>query len=140
MVFLYGMLRSLISALRQMAAWKHARSQRIYERLQKAFSEAERDCKAHEVRVGRPVDYKSQLRLLKSYEASEAARGKWMRAAQKLGAWKAREAKVRAFSGKKLPYSFGLVDMALLLNVLDYLGTPFRVDFAMLAELVRSRL
>ena len=139
MVLLYGMLRIVAAAFRQLASWKHARSKRLYERDELAFQEVEGDCKSHEVRVGRPVDYRSQLHLLKAFEVKEAARQRWMAALKTLDAWKRREAWLKEVSGKKLPYSFGLVDMALLMTVVDRLGLPLRLDVVSLAQSLWAR-
>jgi hypothetical protein len=139
MVLLYGMLRIVAAALRQLASWKHARIKRLYERSELAFAEVETDCKGHEVRMGRPVDYRSQLRLLKAFEAKEAARMRWLAALKTFDAWKRRETWLKDVSGKKLPYSFGLVDMALLMTVVDRRGLPLRLDVVSLAQSLWAR-
>jgi hypothetical protein len=96
--------------MRLTASVRQARAKDRYERAQNAFQKIETECKAHEVRVGRVVDFGDQLRLLKAYETSEQARGRWFRAARRLEARKAREAWLKQLNGRKLPYTFGLVD------------------------------
>jgi hypothetical protein len=140
MVLLYGVLRIMAAALCRWASWKHARMKKLYERAELAFQEVEGDCKSHEVRMGRPVDYHAQLRLLKSFESREAARQRWLAALRKHEAATRRDAWLKDLRGKKLPYTFGLVDMALVLNVLDRLGSPLQVDLMSLAESLWTRL
>ena len=119
MAFLYGLLRAAAAAMRLVASHSHARAKKRYELKELKFSQVESDCKAHEVRVGSPAGYNAQLRLLKAYENKERARGKWLRAANRLERRKRREQWLKELSGKKLPYTFGLVDMALILHGLD---------------------
>jgi hypothetical protein len=122
MAILYGLLCALASGLRLVASAGHTRARKRYERLQTSFEDHENEAKAHEVAVGRPVDYGAQLRLLKAYDAKEAARLTWVRAAQRLEGRKAREQWLKDLSGKKLPYTFGLLDMALVVQALERLG------------------
>jgi hypothetical protein len=140
MAFLYGLLRGWVGFLRRLAVWKHSRAKRSYERLENAFEELERDCKTHEVRMGRPVDYGAQLRLLKAFEAKEQARLAWVRSANKMNSRQAWDQRVRRFSGKKLPYTFGLLDMAALMQALDYLPLPYRMNLATLEALWQAWL
>lgn len=128
MAILYGLLRALAWVMRLVASAGHARAKSRYERLERVFQEKENECKAHEVDVGRPADYASQLRLLKAYEAKEAARTRWVRAARKLEARQQRAEWLANLSGRKLPYAIGLVDMALVVFALEYFGNGLRVD------------
>ena len=138
MAFLYGLLRAAAAAMRLVAAFRHTRAKNKYERLEQAFRTHEDDCKAHEVQFGRPVDYAAQLQLLKAFEAKEQARKKWVRAARRLDVRLRRESWLKELSGKKLPYTFGLVDMALVIHTLDKAGLPFGYDVARLFELLRG--
>lgn len=138
MVLVYGLVRALVAALRLIADIRHGRAQRGYERLESSFLELERESKCHEVRLGEPADYGTQLRLLKAYEAKERARARWIAAARRLQRRHAAEKWLAEFRGKKLPYSFGLVDMALLLHVIDHVAIPSRHHLDALVELVRS--
>jgi hypothetical protein len=140
MAFLYGLLRGWVGLLRRLAAWRHSRAKRLYERLEHAFAEVERDCKTHEVRMGRPVDYAAQLRLLKAFETKEHARLAWVKAANRMNSRQAWDQRVRRFSGKKLPYTFGLLDMAALMQAVDYVPLPFQVNLATLHSLWQAWL
>lgn len=138
MLPLYGLARGLASTLRFWASYRHDRAKRRYEQLKQRFDRAERDCKAGEVSVGRPMDYAAQLQLLKLFEAVEAARLLWVRRANTLNARTRIGERIAAFQGRKLPYSLGLIDMALVMRVLDYFGP--RVEVTQLADWALSLL
>jgi len=140
MAFLYGLIRTLAALLRRSATLTHQRAKRGYEQLQTSFDELEHECKAHEVRFGRPVDYGAQLRLLKAYDVKEKARLKWVKAAHRMNARQTWENRIRAFSGKKLPYTFGLIDMAAVIQALDYLRLPLPIDAGAWLASVRAWL
>lgn len=131
MAILYGLLRALASAMRLVASAGHARAKARYETLDTAFRAKEDECKAHEVAVGRPADYASQLRLLKAFEAKEKARQRWVRSAHKLEARERRVEWLKAMYGRKLPYTFGLLDMALVLHAIDRYGLGLSLDSLM---------
>lgn len=137
MAFLYGLLRAAAAAMRLVASRLHARAKKRYENMERKFSLIEDDCKAYEVRVGSPARYNAQLRLLKAYETKERARTKWMRAANRLERRQRREQWLKELSGKKLPYSFGLVDMALVMHALDRLSGFTVFELATLFESVK---
>jgi hypothetical protein len=122
MMLLYGFLRGISAILRRAAEWKHGRTQNAYECAETAFGELESSCKAEEVALGRPLDYALQLRLLKAYERREVAKERWVRAAERMNRRKDADGKVRSLSEMRLPYTFGLIDMAFILRLLDNLG------------------
>ena len=122
MAFLYGLLRALATTLRKVAALRHTRAKDRYEDAEQTFRIIEADCKAYEVQVGRTNAFGSQLKLLKAYEAKETLRARWIRAAQKLEARNRQADWLKSLSGRKLPYTFGLVDMATVLYILDRFG------------------
>ena len=119
MALIYGLMRSLAVAFFKCAAWRHNRAKLQFEKLDADFRDLETESKAEEVRVGRPVDFASQLKMLKKYETREAARQTWIRSSKKMQKRKKLESKVRDFSGRKLPYTFGMIDMALAFRLLE---------------------
>lgn len=119
MALIYGLMRSLAVTLFKYAAWQHNRLKRQFEKLDAEFRSLETDCKAEEVRLGRPVEFASQLKLLKQFEKREVARQNWIRASKKMQKRRKLASKVRSFSGRKLPYTFGLIDMALLMRLIE---------------------
>lgn len=135
MMLLYGILRGISAFIRRLAEWKHARMQKAYETAEVSFRELECSCKADEVALGRPLDYAQQLRLLKAYERREIARDKWVCAAERMASRKTVEGKVRSFSSMRLPYTFGLLDMAFIMRMLDHLGLLPRIEQPLLETL-----
>lgn len=119
MALIYGLMRSLAVALYKYAAWRHNRAKTQFEKLDSDFRTLETDCKAEEVSVGRPVDFASQIQLLKQYEKREAARQNWMHSVKRLQKRTKLQRKIKSFSGRKIPYTFGLIDMALVMRLVE---------------------
>lgn len=128
MMLLYGLLRGFSAIVRRLAEWKHGRMQNAYELAESSFRSLENDCKADEVALGRPVDYAAQLKLLKAYENREAAKARWVSAANRLTSHKSVDGTVRKFSAMRMPYTFGLIDMAFIMRALDHLGVLPRIE------------
>lgn len=133
MALLYGLLRSFAATFRMLATKSHRRAKAKYEELDDSFKKLESECKSEEVAVGRPMDYVSQIRLLKAYEAREAARKLWVKTVNRLNKRTGFEKNVVAFSGRKLPYTFGLIDMAVVFKSIDVL-TSGSFDLPRLVE------
>ena len=132
MMLLYGLLRGISALLRRYAEWKHKRARSAYESAETVFRGLETDCKADEIALGRPIDYAAQLKLLKAYERREAAKARWVRAAKRMNRGKAVEGRVRSFSEMRLPYTFGLIDMAFLMRTLEHLGVLPNIEQSVL--------
>ncbi|MFK7821341.1 MAG: hypothetical protein AB8G99_21680 [Planctomycetaceae bacterium] len=124
MMLLYGLVRGLVSVLRWKARRAQVRAKALYEQLKSAFESIETDCKAEEVSLGRPVDYTSQLRLLKAFEKSETARQQWLRTEKRVENRKKLTERVNGFQNARLPYTFGLIDMTVVMRAIEYLGMP----------------
>jgi hypothetical protein len=124
MMLLYGLVRGIASALRWKARRAQVRAKALYEQLKSAFEAIETDCKAEEVSLGRPVDYTSQLRLLKAFEKSETARQRWVRSEKRVTAREKLTERVNGFQNARLPYTFGLIDMTVVMRAVEYLGLP----------------
>jgi len=123
MAIIYGFIRGVAYALRKLAELRHARVKRIYERHEESFSQLDGDRKLEEAGTGRAADYALQYKLLKSYEAKEKLRQKWVAAVNRLTNRKNAEEVIKRFSGLKLPYTFGLMDMAVVMKLLDEFTT-----------------
>lgn len=121
-MLLFGLFRGISAILRRYVDWVHSRAQHAYECAETAFRDLEASCKAEEVALGRPLDYAGQLKLLKAYERREAARDKWVRAAERLNHSRSAESRLRSFAEMRLPYTFGLIDMAFLMRAMDHFG------------------
>ena len=140
MALIYGMLRSWVMVLRKYSAWKQRRRKKAYEIAKQAFEAQEQECKGYEVVVGRPSDYHDQFKLMKLFYECENARQRWIKAAQQLVSRKRFEQKIRKLNGKKLPYTFGLVDMALCFKILDLSRELGLIDLARTWSLVKEWL
>lgn len=128
MMLLYGVIRGISAILRRYVEWMHQRAQRAYELAETTFGELESSCKAEEVAIGRPIDYAAQLKLLKAYERREMAKLHWVEAAARSSRSKAAEDRLRSFSQMRLPYTFGLMDMAFLMRTLDHFGVLPQIE------------
>lgn len=138
MALIYAMLCSWIVVLRKLASWKHNRLKNRYESAEKAFRKAERDCKNDEVAVGRPAAYKAQFKLMKLFEALESAKQRWLAAKKKFDSRTKLLAKLKAMRGRKVPYSFGLLDMAVVMKVIDVAREANGFDFSTVMEFIQS--
>ena len=140
MALLYGMFCSWIVVLRKLAAWKHNRLKTKYESVDKAFRALERECKNDEVAVGRPAAYSLQLKLMKLYEALDLAKQRWIKSKRKLAKREQLSEKVKSLSGRKIPYTFGLLDMAIVAKGIDVTREAGRVDFSGAVDFLQSFL
>jgi hypothetical protein len=138
MALLYGMFCGWIVVLRKLALRKHNRLKKNYETAEKAFRHVERDCKNDEVAVGRPGAYSAQLKLMKRYEAVDFAKTRWIAAKRKLGKRERIEGKVKSLKGRKIPYTFGLLDMAVIVKGVDAFREAARLNLGFVSEYVQS--
>ena len=138
MALIYGMICSWIVVLRKFAAWKHNRLKKNYENAEASFKSTEQDCKNDEVAMGRPAGYASQLRLMKQYEAVESARTRWISAERKLSKRQRWESRIKSLQGRKIPYSFGLLDMALVLKLTDFAREAGRFDLSIVQDFLMT--
>ncbi len=135
MVIFYALIRTIAVFLRLWAQRAHNRAKRIYESANEKFTKLEARCKTDEVSVGRPMDYPAQIQLLKLFDANEEARQRWAAAGKRLKRRKKLEDRIVGFSGRKVPYTFGLIDMAVLMKLADFFGISY-IDFNSISEFV----
>ena len=135
MALIYGLVRAIAVAFAKTTAWRHARVQKQFELADQAFRHSETSCKAEEVAAGRPTGFTSQFQLLKEFEKREAVHKRWKRSALKLQKRQRFAKWLSEFQGKKLPYSFGLIDMALAMKLVE-LTYARNVDFTLVSELI----
>lgn len=140
MMVLYGLVRCIAVALRWKAARAHAWAKTAYEAFEESFKAVEVACKAEEVELGRPVDYGVQLRLLRSFERAEKARQRWVRSAHRLAKREAFVSRVQGFENARVPYTFGLIDMTVVMRALDYFGMTPEFTVSGLVSSIRSLL
>lgn len=139
MALIYGLVRAVAVAFAKLAAWRHARAQKQLETADTKFRKAESSCKADEVEAGRPADFASQFHLLKHFEQREFANERWKRAAVKMAKREKFANWLAEISGKKIPYSFGLVDMALAMKIVEW-SYEKELDLTMVSDLIERFL
>ena len=88
--------------------------------------------------MGRPAGYASQLRLMKQFEAVESARTRWISAERKLSKQQRWESRIKSLQGRKIPYSFGLLDMALVLKLTDFAREAGRFDLSIVQDFLMT--
>ena len=138
MALLYGMFCSSIVVLRKLATRKHNRLKNKYETAETAFRRVERDCKNDEVAVGRPAAYAAQLKLMKLYEKIDQTKTRWIAAKRKLAKRERAEVKIKSLKGRKIPYTFGLLDMAVVVKAVDAIREAGRFDLGFISEFAQS--
>ena len=138
MALLYAMLCSWFVVLRKLASRKHNRLKKNYEKSDKAFRRAERDCKNEEVAVGRPAALSAQVKLIKLYEELDQAKKAWVASKRTLDRRQKTVEKLHDLKGRKLPYTFGLVDMALVLKSFDVFREAQQWDLSFVMNLLDS--
>ena len=137
MALVYGLVRAVAVALVKLATWRHRRAKKNLESADKAFKKVESHCKAEEVASGRAADFASQFNLMKQFETREAAHSKWVKAARKLAKRQRAANWLAEFSGKKIPYSFGLIDMALAMKLFEF-AYDRNFDFQNVSEILTA--
>ena len=129
MALLYGLMRAIAFALLIKANWKHRRAKFRLEKADKAFREIENSCKAEEVASGRPANFASQFKLMKLFEVRDSTNERWKLAANRLNKREKFSAWLKSWNGKKVPYAFGLIDMALALSAHQWVtADPDRLE------------
>ena len=138
MAILFAMLCGWVVVLRKFASRKHDRLKNKYETVNESFQLVERDCKNDEVAVGRPGSYSAELRLMKLYESVEQAKQNWIAASQKLVKRQKMEERLKGLRGRKIPYTFGLLDMAVVIKGIDAIREAKRFDLSFITDLINS--
>ncbi len=129
MALLYGLMRVIAFALLQKATWTHRRAKSRLEAADKSFRKIENSCKAEEVASGRPANFASQFKLMKLYELRDLANQRWKLAANRMKKRQKLASGLKAWTGKKVPYVFGVIDMVLALYVHQWvLAEPERLE------------
>ena len=95
-----------------------------------------RECKNDEVAAG-PAAYSAQLKLMKRYEPLESIKIRWRQSKVKLNKRQTLGEKLKALKGRKIPYSFGLLDMAIVMKVIDVTREANGLDFSTVMDFVK---
>ena len=137
MALIYAMLTAWIVVLRKLASRKHNRLKSKYERVDESFRSLERECKNDEVTVGRPAAYSAQFKLMKLYESLDAAKQRWLASKKKLDKRAGWAKKLKRLKGRKIPYSFGLLDMAIVMKAVDVVREANGFDLSAVMDFVK---
>src|SRR5262249_51914994 len=114
---------------------------RKYSKLATQTDKLVRETPFREGNSGRPDPFQVAKRqyllglLAQKRERLENKHMSWQRFSQKFGRF---VDAVRNWKGKKLPYTFGVLDVMLLLTLIDYLAVGEYVNGRYLAQLVTS--
>jgi hypothetical protein len=115
----------------------------LEQRFSRASDEADRFVRGptKEGSSGRPDPYQVAKRqyllgvLVQKCERLEAKHDAWLRWSERVGKVTGR---MRSWKGKKLPYTFGVLDVSGALYLIDYFGVGHYVSAQRLTELVSS--
>jgi hypothetical protein len=125
MIFLYTFLVLALGALKLFIDRRTARLERKYEQTAKDADRLLREPVFRLTNASKPDLCQSAKRyyqlggVVQRRDRLEAKYAAWQARADRLGAWVNR---LRAWKGRKLPYTFGAVDVSCLLYAIDYLG------------------
>jgi len=124
MIVLYTMMLSVLAVLKRLTNWRATRLERKYARTARQADGLAREplYRGNSNRPDVAQSARRQYLLGQLVEKRERLEGKyvaWKGRAERVGKWQAR---LQGWQGKKLPYTFGVVDVALLLSLIDTLG------------------
>jgi hypothetical protein len=141
MILLYTALLLLLGVAGFLLRRRVASLERKYSR---AAAEADRFLRGpipKEGNSGRPDPYQHAKRqyllgvLVQKRDRLESKHDAWLAVAERFG--KATQ-RLRGWRGKKLPYTFGVLDVSFVLYVIDYLGVGEYVSARHLVEVVTT--
>jgi hypothetical protein len=137
MIFLYSSLLILLAAIKWLMDRRVARLEKKYIKTARAADKLLREPLLKGGTSIRPdpcLTAKRQLQLglvVEKRDRLEARYSGWQHTADRFGATLAA---LRAWKGKKLPYTLGALDVSFLLYMIDYLGAA---EYANIGNLVR---
>jgi hypothetical protein len=143
MILLYSAFVALLAAAHLLVRWRVSNLERQYAKAAKTADEALRLTVFKEGNSSRPdpaqlAKRQYQLgRLADRRDAVEARYTRWQSFSERLGRLVSR---VRGWKGRKLPYTFGVLDVVGLLTLVDALGVSHYVGIQPLTQLVMTWL
>jgi hypothetical protein len=143
MIFLYTALLLLVGVAHFLMKRRVAALEKKYSRLIKEADDLLRQSSHREGNSNRQDPYQSAKRqyqlamLAQKRDRMETRYGAWHRRAERLGKFRQR---MRAWKGRKLPYTFGALDVAATLGLIDYFGAGQYLNARHLVETVTSLL
>ncbi len=143
MILLYTAFVALLAAAHLLVRWRVSILERQYARAAKTADEALRQTVFKEGNSSRPdpaqmAKRQYQLgRLADRRDSVETRYTRWQTFGERLGRFVSR---VRGWKGRKLPYTFGVLDVVGLLTLVDALGVGQYVGVHALTQVVLTWL
>jgi hypothetical protein len=142
MVLLYTWLIFVLGVAKFLIGWRAKSLERKYVRVAKEADGLLKQPTFKEGNSSRGDPFMSAKRqyliglLAQKRDRVEAKYAAWQTCADKFGRF---VASLRSWKGKKLPYTFGAVDVLFVLGLIDYLGFSEVVSVRALVHLITSR-
>ena len=141
MIFLYTLLLLLVGVVHFLIKRRVAAVEKKYAGVVKEADQLLRQGGYREGNSNRQDPYQSAKRQYKlalladKRDCTEASYSKWQGRAESPSKLRQR---LRAWKGRKLPYTFGAVDVACALSLIDYLGAGHYLNARHLMEMAAS--
>jgi hypothetical protein len=141
MILLYTVLLLLVGMAYFLIKRRVAALEKKYSQVVKDADALLRQANYRDGNSNRQDPYQSakrqyQLALLaQKRDRMETSYSNWHRRAERVGKFRHR---LRAWKGRKLPYTFGVLDVATTLGLIDYLGAGHNLNARHLVETLTS--
>ena len=141
MIFLYTALLLLVGVAHFLIKRRVAALEKKYSRIVKDADDLLRQSNYRDGNSNRQDPYQSakrqyQLALLaQKRDRMESSYSTWHRRSERVGKFRHR---LRAWKGRKLPYTFGVLDVAGAMYLIDYLGAGHYVNARHLMDTLTS--
>ncbi len=143
MIFLYTALLLLVGVVYFLIQRRVAALEKKYTRVAKEADALLRQGAFREGNSNRQDPYQSAKRqyklavLAEKRDRLEAGYLSWHQRAERLGKFRQR---LSAWKGRKLPYTFGAIDVACAMSLIDYFGAGHYLNARHLVEMLMSLL
>jgi hypothetical protein len=143
MIFLYTFLVLFLGGVKVLIDRRVRRLERKYSKTAREVAELVRQNLPRDGNANRTDPCQSAKRqfliglLVQKRDRLEALHDTWLARSERFNKFVTR---VRNWKGKKLPYTLGVVDVALVLYLIDQLGVGEYVSFRHIVQLVSSYL
>jgi hypothetical protein len=141
MILLYTLAVLLLGVAAFLVRYRVRGLERKYYRVATEADRLAKDLPYRQGNTGRPDPYQTARRhyelgrLVQKRDRLEARFDWWQKAAKRLGNY---QAAIRAWKGRKLPYTFGVVDVALVMYLIDEFTVGQYASVKQLAQAVAA--
>lgn len=141
MIFLYTALLLLVGVVHFLIKRRVAALEKKYSSVVKEADDLIRQGNYREGNSNRPDPYQTAKRqyklalLAEKRDRMETRYSTWHRRAERLSKLRQR---LRAWKGRKLPYTFGALDVACAMSLVDYFGASHYLNARQLVEMATS--